>query len=201
MNNKSKVFLAITAGLLFASSSAMAAKDASAVATWAATAKKDTTSDLVVTPIGSLHFDYAAGVGTSGAFNTQKGLFDVTIAGDTTANDFTLQAKKVTGTLTSLAGNGSTLEVGVIWNGENVNKTAPVMLIDTANGINGQNLSPLAATGGFDVATRTSAQESFTFNIEDATTDGTTSVAGDFSLLPDGLWSGDVKVEFIAEWI
>ncbi|WP_411755212.1 common pilus major fimbrillin subunit EcpA, partial [Serratia sp. (in: enterobacteria)] len=43
---------------------------AQALATWSATAKKDTTSKLVVTPIGSLSFQYAEGIK---GFNSQKG--------------------------------------------------------------------------------------------------------------------------------
>ncbi len=50
---------------------------AQAVATWSATAK-DTTSKLVVTPLGSLAFQYAEGIK---GFNSQKGLFDVAIEG------------------------------------------------------------------------------------------------------------------------
>ncbi len=52
---------------------------AQAVATWSATAKKDTTSKLVVTPLGSLAFQYAEGIK---GFNSQKGLFDVAIGND-----------------------------------------------------------------------------------------------------------------------
>ncbi len=39
---------------------------------------KDTTSKLVVTPLGSLAFQYAEGIK---GFNSQKGLFDVAIEG------------------------------------------------------------------------------------------------------------------------
>jgi hypothetical protein len=59
---------------------------AQAVATWSATAK-DTTSKLVVTPLGSLAFQYAEGIK---GFNSQKGLFDVAIEGDATATAFKL---------------------------------------------------------------------------------------------------------------
>ncbi|WP_227541133.1 common pilus major fimbrillin subunit EcpA, partial [Klebsiella pneumoniae] len=75
-----------------------------------ATAKKDTTSKLVVTPIGSLTFNYAEGIK---GFNSQKGLFDVTVEGDTTATAFKLTSKLVSNTLTQLDTSGSTLEVGV----------------------------------------------------------------------------------------
>ncbi|KEM67722.1 fimbrillin matB [Escherichia coli 7-233-03_S1_C2] len=70
---------------------------AQAVATWSATAKKDTTSKLVVTPLGSLAFQYAEGIK---GFNSQKGLFDVAIEGDSTATAFKLTSRLITNTLT-----------------------------------------------------------------------------------------------------
>ena len=70
---------------------------AQAVATWSATAKKDTTSKLVVTPLGSLAFQYAEGIK---GFNSQKGLFDVAIEGDATATAFKLTSRLITNTLT-----------------------------------------------------------------------------------------------------
>ena len=74
--------------------SALLAADvtAQALATWSATAKKDTTSKLVVTPIGSLAFNYAEGIK---GFNSQKGLFDVTVEGDTTATAFKLSSRAI----------------------------------------------------------------------------------------------------------
>lgn len=72
---------------------------AQAVATWSATAKKDTTSKLVVTPLGSLAFQYAEGIK---GFNSQKGLFDVAIEGDSTATAFKLTSRLITNTLTQL---------------------------------------------------------------------------------------------------
>lgn len=91
---------------------------AQAVATWSATAK-DTTSKLVVTPLGSLAFQYAEGVK---GFNSQKGLFDVAIEGDTTATAFKLTSRLITNTLTQLDTSGSTLSVGVDYNGAAVEK-------------------------------------------------------------------------------
>ncbi|STV79436.1 fimbrillin MatB [Klebsiella michiganensis] len=55
--------------------------------------KKDTTSKLVVTPLGSLAFQYAEGVK---GFNSQKGLFDVAIEGDATATAFKLTSRLIT---------------------------------------------------------------------------------------------------------
>ncbi|TVO85966.1 common pilus major fimbrillin subunit EcpA [Shewanella algae] len=190
-----KITLALTALACFgAVNTANAAATASATATWSATAKKDTSSALVVTPLNSLSFDYANGLK---AFNTQKGMFDVKIEGDATATNFTLKAQKVTGTLNHLS-DASTLEVGVLWNGEALTKNSAVTLIDTTASINGLNLAPLATN--FNVAGEQTAQESFTFNIESATSDGTTAVT-DLATLPEGIWSGEVKVSFVAEWL
>lgn len=168
---------------------------AQAVATWSATAKKDTTSKLVVTPLGSLAFNYSEGVK---GFNTQKGLFDVTIAGDTAATGgFKLTSRLVSNTLTQLNTSGSTLDVGVAYNGVAVEKNADTKMIDTAAGILGGNLSALST--GYNQTTRTSAQDLFTFSIIKGTTDGSTAVS-DYSTLPEGIWSGDVSVQFDATW-
>ncbi|WP_251277096.1 common pilus major fimbrillin subunit EcpA, partial [Enterobacter hormaechei] len=43
------------------------------------------------------------------------------------------------------------------------------------------------------------AQDGFTFSIISGTTDGTTAVT-DYSTLPEGIWSGDVSVQFDATW-
>ena len=98
---------------------------AQAVATWSATAKKDTTSKLVVTPLGSLAFQYAEGIK---GFNSQKGLFDVAIEGDTTATAFKLTSRLITNTLTQLDTSGSTLSVGVDYNGAAVEKTGDTVI-------------------------------------------------------------------------
>lgn len=157
---------------------------AQAVATWSATAKKDTTSKLVVTPLGSLAFQYAEGIK---GFNSQKGLFDVAIEGDSTATAFKLTSRLITNTLTQLDTSGSTLNVGVDYNGAAVEKTGDTVMIDTANGVLGGNLSPLA--NGYNASNRTTAQDGFTFSIISGTTNGTTAVT-DYSTLPEGIWSG-----------
>lgn len=150
---------------------------AQAVATWSATAKKDTTSKLVVTPLGSLAFQYAEGIK---GFNSQKGLFDVAIEGDSTATAFKLTSRLITNTLTQLDTSGSTLNVGVDYNGAAVEKTGDTVMIDTANGVLGGNLSPLA--NGYNASNRTTAQDGFTFTIISGTTNGTTAVT-DYSTL------------------
>ncbi|HBR6925108.1 TPA: fimbrial protein [Klebsiella pneumoniae] len=191
-----KTTLAIVMVVGFAGMGVAQADDvtAQAVATWSATAKKDTTSKLVVTPLGSLAFQYAEGVK---GFNTQKGLFDVAIEGDTTATGFKLTSRLITNTLTQLDSSGSTLSVGVDYNGAAVEKTADTVMIDTAAGTLGGNLSALST--GYKTTGRTTAQDGFTFSIIKATSDGTTAVT-DFSTLPEGIWSGDVSVQFDATW-
>ncbi len=154
-------------------------------------------SELVVTPLDSLSFQYAEGIK---GFNTVSGLFDVAIQGDDSATDFTLKAKKLSGTLNHLSG-GSTVDVGVFWMGQPVTANAYTTLIDTAAGNTGGDLSPLASSFNVGNATdlqRHTAQGSFTFNIESATANG---VAAAFDTLPDGMWTGEVNVEFVANWI
>lgn len=49
-----------------------------------------------MTPLGSLAFQYAEGIK---GFNSQKGLFDVAIEGDSTATAFKLTSRLITNTL------------------------------------------------------------------------------------------------------
>lgn len=65
-----KIVLAGVVTAAFVSASAMADITVSATASWDASATKDTTSALVVTPLKSLTFQYAEGIK---AFNTQIG--------------------------------------------------------------------------------------------------------------------------------
>ncbi len=48
-------------------------------------------------------------------------------------------------------------------------------------------------------AGRATAQDGFNFSIISGTTDGTAAVT-DYSTLPEGIWSGDVSVQFDATW-
>jgi hypothetical protein len=186
--------LTLIPGLLGASASHAVDITAQAVATWSATAKKDTSSQLVVTPLGSLAFQYAEGVKN---FNSQKGLFDVTIEGDSSATEFKLTSKLLSDTLTHLDGSNSTLVIGVSYNGEPLDKTTDLVMIDTAKGILGGNLNALA--NGYNQSERVSAQDQFSFNVISATSNGQ-EVTSDFSSLPDGIWSGDISVQFNATW-
>ncbi|PKH25255.1 fimbrial protein [Enterobacterales bacterium CwR94] len=189
-----KIVIAAALSACFVQFNAFADVTAQALATWSATATKDTTSKLIVTPLGSLTFEYAPGIKS---FNSQKGLFDVSIEGEAGATAFKLTSRLVTNTLTQLDGSGSTLDVGVSWNGADVKKDADTPMIDTATGMLGGNLSALSQS--YMKADRSSAQDAFTFTIAGGTTDGTAKVT-DYSTLPDGVWSGDVSVQFDATW-
>lgn len=192
--NKKIIAVALVTTLIGMGIAQAAEVTAQAVATWSATAKKDTTSKLVVTPLGSLSFQYAEGIK---GFNSQKGLFDVVVEGDTTATAFKLTSKLVTNTLTQLDTSGSTLDVGVSYNGVPVEKSGDTVMIDTANSVFGGNLSALST--GYNTAGRTTAQDGFNFSIISGTADGSTPVT-DYSTLPEGIWSGDVSVQFDATW-
>lgn len=178
----------------FTTGSVQAGVTAQAVATWSATAKKDTSSKLIVTPLGSLSFQYAQGIG---GFGSQKGLFDVALEGEPQTTAFKLTSRLLANTLTQLNGSGSTLDVGVSYLGTTLSKSSDTVMIDTANGILGGNLSPLG--NGYNTPGRTAAQDSFTFSIINGTVDGSTQ-ASDFSQLPEGIWSGDVSVQFDTTW-
>lgn len=189
-----KIILATTIAATFLSANAMADVNASATASWDASATKDTTSTLVVTPLKSLNFQYAEGLK---AFNTQKGAFDITIQGQSGATDFELTSQIVSNTL-SRTTDTSTLDVGVKWNGEALSTTTPVMMINTKSGSQvSAGLDALAVASAYAGKDRVSTQGNFDFSIDSAS-DGTSKVA--FSELDDGTWSGDVRVQFAAVW-
>ncbi|HEJ9414509.1 TPA: common pilus major fimbrillin subunit EcpA [Proteus mirabilis] len=165
---------------------------AQATATWQATAIKDTTSMLVVTPLKSLTFNYAEG---QKSFNQQNGAFDIAIQGQSGATDFKLSSKLIANTLARTT-DDSKLTVGVKWNGEDLSKTADVVLIDTSKGLT-SGLDNLAADGVYNGSERATDRGEFTFVIASAEAAGT---AADFKSLADGVWDGDVKVQFTATW-
>ena len=167
-------------------------RTANAKATWDAKAVKDTNSMLVVTPLKSLTFNYAAGLER---FNTQDGVFDITIAGQSGASDFKLTSKIISNTL-SRATDDSELTVGVKWNGVDLSNTTETVMIDTAKGVTA-GLGALATSTAFAGSDRTSAQGAFTFSIAEATSAG---AATNFKDLTDGYWDGDVNIEFVATW-
>ena len=185
--------LALLSSSILLATSTFADVTASATARWDATAVKDTTSAIVVTPLRSLSFQYAEGLES---FNSQNGAFDVTIQGQSGSTDFELTSQVITNTLTRTA-DASTLDVGIAWNGTKLDKTTQTTLINTANNVN-SGLEALSQPGAYAGAGRSSAQGTFTFTIDSATADGTTAV--EFADLADGMWNGEVAVQFTANW-
>lgn len=188
-----KILLVASLASVFATANATADVIASATASWDATATKDTTSMLVVTPLNSLTFQYAEGLN---AFNSQDGAFDITIQGQDTATDFELTAQLISNTLVNASGDASTLNVGVAWNGTALSSASETVLVNKSKT---SGLESLLADGAWNGTERVSDQSNFKFTIASATVDGTTP-ATDYSTLPDGYWSGDVKVQFNATW-
>lgn len=184
-----KLSVAIVVASLMSASTAFADTVATHVANWDATAIKKSKANLIVTPTNSLRFDYDV---MNEGFNNQDGFFSVTIEGDATATDFMLEAKTVSNTLN---GNGSTLEVTPQWNGVNITKDAYTLLMGNNGSATetGGGLSSL----GWKATGASSAYESFNFIVAKATQAG---VDTPFVDLNDGLWNGDVKVEFKATW-
>ena len=124
-----KLLLVTSLASVFVAANAMADVTASATASWDATATKDTTSMLVVTPLNSLTFQYAEGLN---GFNSQDGAFDVTIQGQETATDFELTAQIISNTLTNASGDASTLNVGVAWNGTALTNSSDTVLVNSS---------------------------------------------------------------------
>ncbi len=79
--------------------------------------------------------------------------------------------------------------MGVDYNGAAVEKTGDTVMIDTANGVLGGNLSPLA--NGYNASNRTTAQDGFAFTIHQRHHQW--YHRGKHSTLPEGIWSGDVR--------
>jgi len=186
---KKLVLIAAAAAVL--TTQAYAAKTGFASAEWKATAKKDTTSDLVVAGQGSLKFNY---LDDEKVFTPDRGAFKVTILGDAGASDFKLTSRVVQNTLKRTS-DDSTLTVGVDWKGTALSETSAVAIVDSTNA-NPKGLINIA--NSYKKPERVSEDSEFKFTIASATSDGTTPAS--FEDLADGVWSGDVEVLFTATW-
>lgn len=165
------------------------------VAIWSVIVKKDIISKLVVTLFGSLAFQYVEGIK---GFNLQKGLFDVVIEGDLTVIVFKLILRFIINILIQLDILGFILNVGVDYNGAVVEKIGDIVMIDIVNGVLGGNFSSLV--NGYNVSNRIIVQDGFIFFIISGIINGIIVVI-DYSILSEGIWSGDVSVQFDAIWI
>lgn len=186
-----KLIPIVLSGLLGATFAHAAPGSLSSVATWKATAKKESVETFEVTPLSNLNFEYSA---ENKSFNAVEGLFNINmdgIAKNTPADvsSFNIKVKKLNGSL-SHAASDSKVEIGVTWQGKPVVTTDYTTIVD--EDIDFPTVIQDPDTG------MTYAQSAFTFNVDKATVDG--SEVG-FDALPDGTWSGDVNVEFVASWV
>lgn len=200
--------IAVT-GFIVSSPVIGAVKEATIVsskAIWQAEASKDSTSELVITPMRALQLKY---VSSTRSFNQDTGTFEVTIRGDhSSSGGFKLEAlvDDENNTLHQVGGN-STLSVGAYFGGRELGSTKGgttgvskdsnwTTLLDSATntGIS-SGLWTLTQSSG---SSELSAQDSFKFSVKKASTDGTTETT--FDKLPDGMWQGEVAVAFRATW-
>ncbi|MBP6117208.1 MAG: hypothetical protein KBC57_13650 [Neisseriaceae bacterium] len=196
-----KLILAALLATAHSTSVSAEALNTSAIASWRASAIKDTKSMLVVNPMTALSFNYSEG---QQGFNHVDGVFNVTIQGQQGASDFKLTSKILSATLRRDGRNDlnpsdtddATLEVGVRWQGQPLSKDAELTLIDTKKGITA-GLSNLTTNDAFAQSERVSALDQFNFRIKNAQLDGQTVP---YQSLNDGRWQGNVNVAFIASW-
>ncbi|HHR5860537.1 TPA: common pilus major fimbrillin subunit EcpA [Providencia alcalifaciens] len=195
MLNK-KMALSLLSGVIAVSLISVAnagTRTAQATATWQATAIKDTTSMLVITPLKNLTFNYAEG---QKSFNQQNGAFDIAVQGQSGATDFKLVSKIVSNTL-SRTTDDSKLTIGVQWNGTSLSKSKDTTLVDTLAGIT-SGLDNLSSAGIYNGSGRATDRGEFTFLVASAeSSEGTPT---DFKSLADGSWDGNIKIQFTATW-
>lgn len=165
------------------------------VVIWFVIVKKDIISKLVVILFGSLVFQYVEGIK---GFNLQKGLFDVVIEGDIMVIVFKLILCFIINILIQLDIFGFMLSVGVDYNGVVVEKIGDIVMIDIVNNIMGGNFSVLV--NGYNVSGCIIVQDGFIFFIISGIINGIIVVI-DYSILLEGIWSGDVSVQFDVIWI
>lgn len=165
------------------------------VVIWLVIVKKDIISKLVVMLFGSLVFQYVEGIK---GFNLQKGLFDVVIEGDLMVIVFKLILRFIINILIQLDILGFILNVGVDYNGVVVEKIGDIVMIDIVNGVLGGNFSLLV--NGYNVSNCIIVQDGFIFFIISGIINGIIVVI-DYSILLEGIWSGDVSVQFDVIWI
>lgn len=200
-----KLTLAVIAVSLIGATSVVSAADttrnAGATATWQAKALKDTKSELVVTALDSLTFNYSEAIT---GFSTQDGLFSVTVAGQDGATDFKLAAKMGVATHLSRNDNSSELVVGAKWKGvalpaQSATADQAIDLINISKGISGG--FETIKNGFAEAGKRSSDIGEFTFSVLKAVDMSTgTSTDVKFEDLADGMWTGKVDVDFIATW-
>lgn len=201
--------LALSA-LVISTASQAADEAVTASAVWKAEADKNTTNNLVVTPMRALQFKYAP---AAKDFNTDTGTFEVALKGDhSTSTAFKLEARvDDTNNILRQVGGKSTLQIGALFGSTEVGSSNG----GTAGGVSASNAwttlldstKDIGAGSALWALTRSagskdpliSARDNFKFIVKKATLDGSTAEA-DLSKLPDAMWQGEVAVAFRATW-
>ncbi|WP_455426023.1 common pilus major fimbrillin subunit EcpA [Dryocola sp. LX212] len=187
--------IAVLTALALSTVSAFAAETvANDSASWNVTATKDSSAKLVVTPRGSIDFQYAKSTdGTTGNFNQAQALFDVTV--DNTgmnATAFKLETRANAQKSVQDA-SGASMDVILSANGTALEQDTWTTLNDETNTFHGLE----TLTGLSDGIEKGSSYfEARLGNFADATGASVT----DASLMPDGIYSGVVTAEFKATW-
>lgn len=153
-------------------------------ATWHATAIKKPQSELGVTPLNSLHFEFTE----NQHFNAQNGAFDITVKDIEGATDFKLSSKIISNELRNSADN-SVLTVKTDWNGKTLSHTQETVILDNQKGINSGLVVENKATEKSELK---NLQSAFLFNV----IKGSQHVDS----LPEGQWEGNLRIEFTSKW-
>ncbi|WP_193015969.1 common pilus major fimbrillin subunit EcpA [Proteus sp. FME41] len=154
------------------------------VASWQATAVKKPQSELGVTPLNALHFEFTE----DNHFNEQNGTFDITVKDMEGATDFKLTSKVISNELRNSADN-SVLTVKTDWNGKTLSSHQEIVILDNPKGINKGLVVDNKATEKSELK---NLQSAFLFNI----IKGSQAVTS----LPEGLWEGTLRIEFTSKW-
>lgn len=153
---------------------------------WRATAIKKPQSELGVTPLNPLHFEFAD---NGNQFKTQNGAFDITIKDVEGATDFKLTTKIVSNELRNTADN-SVLTVNTNWNGKSLSSHNETTILDNQKGIN----RGLVVSNNAEKSELKNIQNAFLFNIMNETK------TAQLASLPDGNWEGTLRIEFTSKW-
>ncbi|MEQ4924457.1 common pilus major fimbrillin subunit EcpA [Proteus hauseri] len=156
-------------------------------ANWRATAVKKPQSELGVTPLNALHFEFAE---NEKRFNSQEGSFDITVKDVEGATDFKLTSKVISNELKNTT-DKSVLTVNTHWNGKSLSTHSETTIIDNHKGVNGG----LVATNSDDEKSELkNRQNAFLFNVISNTQ------SAPLAALPDGSWEGALRIEFTSKW-
>ncbi|OAT45159.1 CFA/I fimbrial major subunit [Proteus hauseri ATCC 700826] len=156
-------------------------------ASWRATAVKKPQSELTITPLNALHFEFAE---NEKRFNSQSGSFDITVKDAEGATDFKLTSKIISNELKNPA-DKSVLTVNTHWNGKPLSTHNETTILDSHKGVNGG----LVATNSEEEKSELkNMQSAFLFNLIN------NNQSAPLASLPNGSWEGSLRIEFTSKW-